>query len=321
MSARSRRLFPVLAVGLLLACDPGPPETLPPHAFAFGVFGDGPYHPWEQGRFRRVLDDVERGDVEWLIHVGDILWYPCSEEAYRERRAQLDGTSVAVVYTPGDNEWTDCHEERPGRYDPLDRLAALRRTFFADPYRSLGSAPMALVSQARDTAYAEFVENARWSRGGFVFATVHVVGSSNGLDPFVGRTPDHDAEVVRRTRAAVAWIRESFDVARGDSATGVVLALHAELGLPPAEPGRGYEDVVAELERQATRFDGAILLIHGDDHELTVNHPLTDSAGRTLQRFTRLETYGSPDIGWVRVVVDTLTGALTTEPRLMRGWW
>lgn len=321
MSARSWSLAPVALAGLLLGCDPGPPEPLPPHAFAFGVFGDGPYYVWEQGRFRRALQDMERWDVEWLIHVGDILWYPCSEAAYRERRDQLDGLDIPVVYTPGDNEWTDCHEERPGGHDPLDRLAVLRRTFFPDPSRSLGSVPLAVVSQARDTAFAEFVENVRWKRGGLVFATVHVVGSSNGMDPFEGRTPDHDAEVARRTRAAVAWIRETFVVARRDSAAGLVIALHAEMGLAPEQPDPVYGPIVAELQSQVSRFESPTVLIHGDNHELIVNHPLTDSAGRTLRRFTRLETYGSPDIGWVRVVVDTVTGAVTTEPRLMRGWW
>jgi hypothetical protein len=38
-----------------------------------------------------------------------------------------------------------------------------------------------------------------------------------------------------------------------------------------------------------------------------------------LENFTRLETFGSPDIGWVRVVVDTVAGRVVEfEPRLMR---
>ena len=305
------------------ACGAPAIEPLPPDSFAFGVFGDGPYFPWEQGQFRRVLDDVSRADVEWLIHVGDILWYPCSEAAYEDRLEQLNALAHPVVYTPGDNEWTDCHESRAGGYEPLDRLAVLRKLFFAEPDRSLGGGALELASQAEDSAFAEFPENARWVRGGFVFATIHLVGSSNGLDDFSGRSAAHDAEVERRTRAALAWLDEAFALARETGAKGVVLATHANVGLE-GEPGarRGFEPFVERLEEHVARFTGPVLLIHGDSHEQQVDQPLRDEGGRVYENFTRLETFGSPDIGWVRVVVDTVTGRITRyEPRQMRGWW
>jgi hypothetical protein len=56
-------------IGTVTACSP--PAPLPPDSFAFGVFGDGPYSPWEQGRFRRVLEEVSQADVAWLLHVGE----------------------------------------------------------------------------------------------------------------------------------------------------------------------------------------------------------------------------------------------------------
>lgn len=64
-----------------------------------------------------------------------------------------------------------------------------------------------------------------------------------------------------------------------------------------------------------------MLLIHGDTHEYTVDHPLRRAGtGEALENFTGLETYGSPDIGWVRVVVDSVAGRVVEfEPRLMRG--
>ena len=50
------------------------------------------------------------------------------------------------------------------------------------------------------------------------------------------------------------------------------------------------------------------------------------AAGRVSSRSraihsTRLETFGSPDIGWVRVVVDSVSGEFSFEPRIMRRWW
>ena len=318
-----------MAIALVVAAaacgGPPPLPPLPPNSFAFAVVGDAPYYPIEQGRFGRVLDDVERGDVAWLLHVGDFLWYPCSDEAYEERRRQLAALPRPVVYTPGDNEWADCWQEKPGRYPPLGRLASLRRIFFPAPGRSLGGRPMAVESQAADPAFAEFVENARWERGGFVFATLHVVGSGNAGAPFPGRGAADDAEAARRAEAAVAWLDRTFDVARARSAKGVVLALHANVGLERADSGRarrGYERLVARLEERVAVFPGSVLLVHGDSHVQRVDHPLADSAGRPYANFTRLETFGSPDVGWVRVTVDTVAGRIVRyEPRLVRGWW
>lgn len=295
---------------------------MPAGSFAFGVFGDGPYYFWEQGRFRKVLADVNRADLRWLLHVGDVLWYPCSEEEYRERLDALNTVRHSVVYTPGDNEWTDCHEERPGRYEPLDRLAVLRRVFFRDPGHSLGQRTMALASQAEDPAFAEFPENARWVYGGFVFATIHLVGSANGGAPFAGRTAAHDEEMARRTQAAVAWLDEAFALAQADSAQGVVIALHANIGIDVREPRTGYDRFVERLKQRVSAFPSPVLLVHGDSHTMRVDQPLLDEAGRPYPNFTRLETYGSPDIGWVRVVVDTVAGRFTAyDARLMRGWW
>ncbi len=317
----------VSVFGLAAACTPPPAEPPPADAFAFGVYGDGPYYFWENGRYRRLLADVAASDIEWFVHIGDILWTPCSDEAFRERRASLDALALPVVYTPGDNEWTDCHEAAPGGYDTLERLAALRRVFFDDPHTSLGGRPMQLLSQAATPDYADFPENARWSHGGFVFATVHIVGSANGTLIFEGRTPAHDAEVLRRTEAGVAWLDGTFAAARADSAEGVVIFAHGNVSLERggawgewgSEP---YEPFVTALEKQVAVFPGPVLFIHGDSHEQRVDQPLRDSAGVVHANFTRLETFGSPDIGWVRVVVDTLGGRfLEFEPRLMRGWF
>jgi hypothetical protein len=69
-------------------------------------------------------------------------------------------------------------------------------------------------------------------------------------------------------------------------------------------------------------FQGEVLLIHGDSHEFIVDHPLVDpQSGRTFANFTRLETFGSPDIGWIRVVVDSMRGRIVDyQPRSTSRW-
>jgi len=319
---RSIALFASIAA-ILLSCGARQSQPLPPDCFAFAVFGDGPYHTWEVGRFGHLIEEVNRADLQWFLHVGDIFRYPCSDQHYMSELATMKAIRHPVVYTPGDNEWTDCHEQADGGYRPLERLARLRHLFFTHPRRSLGAHPMPLDPQSANPAFAEFVENARWVRGGFVFATVHMVGSSNALKPFPGRGPADDAEVARRTEAALAWMDEAFALAKEQGMSGVVLAMH---GSPTPERiprvREGYAEFIDRLEDHVKAFPGEVLLIHGDSHQQRVDHPLRDrTTGETLTNFTRLETFGSPDIGWVRVVVDSVAGRIVSyEPHLMSKW-
>ena len=297
---------------------------LPPGSFAFGVFGDGPYRAWEMGRFQRVLEDANQADLQWFLHVGDILWYPCSNEVFGDRFYRLNQLRHPVIYTPGDNEWADCHEAIAGRYQPLDRLQHLRARFFPNPGTSFGGRAMVVTTQGQDSAFSAFVENVRWQFGGFLFATMHMVGSGNASRPFEGRTAADDAEVAARTQAAMAWMEETFRIAQSEGLKGVVLAIHGDPGLEdyPAEVYASYTTWVQRLEELVKGFEGQVLLIHGDSHELLTDHPLRDRVtGQPLSNFTRLETYGSPDIGWVRVVVDSVAGRFAAfEPRLVSRW-
>jgi hypothetical protein len=320
----SRFAVRLFVTGALAAgCGGSPPPEPPPLApgtFAFAVFGDGPYRSWENGRFERLIEDVNAADLAWFLHVGDVLWYPCSDDALLGRRRALETIRHPVVYTPGDNEWADCHDAVAGRFDPLERLRFLRRTFFADPRHSLGTPPLALESQSADPAWSEFVENARWRFGRFLFVTLHVVGSRNAEAPFEGRTEAHDAEAARRMAAALAWMDSAFAVAEADSLAGVVLAMHGDPHFDEAPADRGpYRALLERMETHAAAFPGPVLCIHGDTHEFTLDHPFRrPGTGDTLDNFTRLETFGSPDIGWVRVVVDSVAGRLVAfEPRRM----
>jgi hypothetical protein len=301
-----------------------PSPSLPAGTFAFAVFGDGPYRSWEVGRFRRLIKDVNQSDLAWLIHVGDIFWYPCSDENVQHSLAAMNSFQLPVVYTPGDNEWADCYEDIAGRYAPLERLRYLRRVFFADPEQSLGGHTMPVASQSSDSSFAEFVENQRWVRGGFVFATVHMVGSDNAGQAFVGRKHADDEATARRIAAALAWMDQAFAIANHDSLHGVVIAMHGSPGLQyHPKPRMGYEAFLDHLEAHVKQFGRPVLLIHGDGHTYRVDHPLRDRATyEPLPNFTRLETLGSPDIGWVRVVVDSVAGDFVAfEPRQMRRWW
>jgi hypothetical protein len=282
-----------------------PPTPNPQGSFAFAALGDAPYDASEERRFRLVLRDMDTHDLSWILHVGDIFESPCTDDHYRTALDRFNGLRHPVVYTPGDNEWTDCWLPGSGGFAPRERLTSLRKTFFADPRQSLGGRRVPLTSQADHLEFGEFVENVRWSHAGVTFATVHLLGSRNGLRPFPKRTAADDEEVQRRTKAAAAWLRESFAEATAAGAPAVVLAFHGTLGFgQPMEARRAYEPFAAALEEEVERFEKPVLAVHGDAHKLTVDHPLVRrTTGRRLGNFTRLEVPGSPDVGWVRVVV------------------
>ena len=294
---RARRITYAVVLAVLVAFvvlnrGPEPPSPNPPGTWAFAVVGDAPYYIWEELQFRLVRQALDANDLAFVVHVGDIFWRPCTDDHYREALGWLEALRHPVVYTPGDNETFDCWQEGAGSFDPQDRFAAVRRIFFADPTRSLGRTKMPLVSQG-----GEFVENARWTRDGLVFATLDMIGSKNGMKPFSARTPADDAASRRRTEAAVRWTREAFAEAVRTNAPAVVLAFHADALGSEGDYRQAYEPFITTLDDEAARFGRPVLVVHGDGHDYTIDHPLRAA------NLTRMEVPGSPLVGWVKVTV------------------
>jgi hypothetical protein len=296
-----------LVVVFLLTRGPEAPTPNPPGTFSFAVLGDAPYYMHEELQYSLVLQELDSNDLSLIIHVGDIFWRPCTDDHYREALDRLNGLRHPVIYTPGDNEWMDCWERGSGGFAPQERLDRIRQIFFADPTHSLGRSKLSLVSQAGREPFAEFVENARWVHQGIIFATVHIIGSLNGMKSFAGRTDADDAAAKRRTGAAVAWVRETFAEAKGLNASAVVLSFHANPAFEESidDPERQvFEPFIAAVEEGVEQFGRPVLVAHGDNHIYTVDQPLfrRTTPGR-LENLTRLQVPGSPNVGWVRVVV------------------
>jgi hypothetical protein len=318
-------LVVALVVFFLITRGPEEPTPNPPGTFSFAVMGDAPYYEWEALQYRLVLKSLNAHDLSWIIDVGDIFWKPCTDQRYQRTLNEFSGLRHPVIYTPGDNEWSDCWERESGGFAPLDRLDRIRKTFFQNPTRSLGDGSLSLVSQANSEPYREFVENARWVHEGMVFATVHIVGSANGMKSFPARTEADDIASRRRTEAAAAWVREAFAEARNLNASAVVLGFHGNAGLEGAEDPEWqahFEPFIMAVEEEAERFARPVLLAHGDGHIYTVDHPLVRrTTGVRLENVTRLQVPGSPEVGWVRVVVTPgAQNPFTFEQHVVPRW-
>ncbi len=281
--------------------------------FAFGVFGDTPYHLLEVPAVAQMLRDMDRAGMAFVVNVGDIkrATEPCSSEVLRERYALLDASPRPLIFTPGDNEWTDCHGEAAGAYDPRERLDALRALFFGDD-ESLGRTKLRLARQSDDHRFRPYRENARWIAGSIVFATFNVPGSNNNLGN--GTAPDAEtarrmsrnfAEHAARMSANFAWLAEAVALARQPAMRGLAVFAHGDPTFG-AEPGRGdgYEGWRQALRLHAASLGKPMLLIHGDGHRYRIDQPLTDPLTfDRLTNFTRVEVFGSPTVNWVRVDV------------------
>lgn len=282
-------------------------QPQPGPAFEFAAIGDQHYGPDGERRWPALQQSINQSGVTFVVHTGDIKSGStvCSNEMFDNRAASFNAFTMPMILTPGDNEWTDCHRENNGSFDPLERLRHLRRTFYPDN-RSLGQRKIALSQQSEDARYTTYIENSMWSSGNVLFATLHVVGSNNNL----GRNAENDREYEERQRANANWVRMIFSVARDAEFAGVVLVMQANPGfdgprVPVERLGTGFREIFSQLEDEAIVYDRPILLIHGDSHEFHVDKPLTGArSGRVIENVLRLEVPGSADIHWVRVRVD-----------------
>lgn len=143
--------------------------------FDIGLIGDFLYNAEQETQAENMLDELNGEDLAFITHDGDIKGgsTPCTDEIFDGELERFEGSENPLIYTPGDNDWTDCH--RTGD-DPNERLQQVRETFFTGG-ESFGGRTIELTRQGED-----YPENARWSYDGVTFATLHVVGSNNGLN-------------------------------------------------------------------------------------------------------------------------------------------
>lgn len=278
-------------------------------AFDFIALGDLPYGPdlLAGALYRRLIDRINGLGLRFAIHVGDFKdgTAACSDTEYQLQWQHFQRFAGALVYTPGDNDWLDCHRRGD---DPLERLQALRQRFFTGG-QSLGQRPIALERQPDSMpAHAAYRENQRWQHQGVVFATIHTVGPRNGFD---AASAGVRAEALQREAANSAWIADSFALAQRTGARALVLATQAETLVydQASMPRRGvlqpqFPALARTLLPLAETAPHPVLLVHGDAHQYTVDQPFENARGQPIANLWRLQVFGEPQVHAVRVRVQ-----------------
>ena len=305
VAATALALLPGTALAAQAADNAAPGQQKDGH-HSFAVIGDVPYGDAQVAAFPRWVDQINATpDLAFTIHVGDIKngSSRCTNEYFSMIRTQFDRFAMPLVYTPGDNEWTDCHRTNNGSYNPLERLSTIRSTFFPSPGRTLGT-DMAVASQTA----AGFPENVSFRSQGVDVATLHVVGSNDGLLPwpelgFSEPTAAQVAEETARMENAVAQVRSAFASARQRHDRAVALFVQADMFDPTYDvtwaDDSAFQPLVRELVAQSEAFDGEVYLFNGDSHVYNSDRPL--ASGSTWLDFYGVR--GSAD-NLERVTVD-----------------
>jgi len=313
-----RRPLLFLLLGLA-GCTAHIPPPLPSASIAglsFALIGDTPYSAFEASALDAMIEDMNREDLAFVIHVGDITsgQGPCSDEWLEARKRQFEKSRHPFILIPGDNEWVDCH--RSG-HDPMERLNKLRELFQSGD-RSLGKRTIELERQSG--RYAEYREHMRWIAADVLFVGLNVQGSNNNL----GRTSAMNAEHRARMAAVFAWLEDSAQLVERRGLAGMLVFAQAD----PDFEGRirrkgpdGFAEFRKELRDLALEFRKPILFVHGDSHLYKLDQPLADPAtGEPIGNFTRVIVFGSPFTRWIRAGIDPSSPQLfQVSPAQQRG--
>jgi hypothetical protein len=273
-----------------------------------GLFGDTSYSQRERDLLPELMAEMDSEDLAFVIHDGDIKsgGSVCSDEAFLDILGVFKSSRHPLIYVPGDNEWTDCHRRSNGSYDPLERLAKLRSLFYPDE-KTLGQRQFELTRQSRDPAFAAYRENVRWEAAGVVFVGLNLPGSDNNYDG-TQRGSGPSPEFLQRSPVIGLWLKLAFARARAIQAAGLMVVVQANPGFDAAAAGKsnpGYKDFLNQLRGETLGFAGQVVLVHGDSHHQQINQPLRDPLTQVaIANFTRVETYGSPRMGWIKTTVD-----------------
>ncbi len=306
--------------------------------YTIGLWGDMPYSNIQATvGVPNLIADMNQHHLAFSVHDGDLKTGNgapiCDDAMYLRGLGYLNALEAPAMFTPGDNDWTDCDRPNNGKFNSLERLTHERQVFFSTPFsfgqhrlrQHVQTDPLCLgvadpISLRKE--YMGCVENRRWTFGGVTYATLNVQGSCNNL---CGDGADTE-EYLARNRANIAWLEETFEEAAIRHSVAVMLISQADPGFSQSEfdaPQRnpitlaqtdgnpdGFQEFLLALRDKVIAFGKPVAYVHGDSHYFRIDKPLLDApGGRRLQNFTRIETFGdhaeagNTDVQWVKVLV------------------
>ncbi|MEH2308537.1 hypothetical protein [Nostoc sp.] len=322
--------------------------------YAIGLWGDMPYSDLQATTgVPNLIADMNAQNLAFTVHDGDlkagnstpgsVTPTTCSNELYTQALGYFNSLKAPAAFTPGDNDWTDCDRPSNGGFNSRERLDYQRQVFFSNKF-SLGQRRLVQEVQTTPlclgaTGAVPCVENRRWTVGRVTYATLNIQGSCNNL---CDTAPDPQEYAARNT-ADIAWMRETFQVAKTRNSAAVMFISQADPGwdltdgtrAPLRDPKTltetdgqpdGFKDFLLAFRDEVIAFRKPIAYVYGDSHYYRVDKPFLDAQGRRIENFTRVETFGdnaangTNDVNWVKVTVNPRSREVFSyQPQIVPG--
>jgi hypothetical protein len=327
----TRLLLPALSmlfVAALASSDDRDDRDDDHDRYAIGLWGDLPYSTLQATvGVPNLIADMNSQHLTFTAHNGDLKagGGECTDAVYAQSLSYFNSLRAPAVFTPGDNDWTDC--DRIAGYSSLAQLDKERALFFSNSF-TLGKRRLRQKVQTEPlclgvNGLVPCVENRRWTVDGVTYATLNVSGSCNNLCDVAPDAAEYEA----RNEANIAWLKETFAEARARRSAAVMLISQANPGFDQSDPARspsrdprtlaqtdgapdGFQEFLLALRAEVVAFVKPVAYVHGDSHYFRLDKPFLDSLGRRLENFTRVETFGNNqangnnDVQWLKVFVD-----------------
>jgi len=233
--------------------------------YAIGLWGDLPYSAEQAAVIPNLIADMNSQDLAFTAHDGDLRQGSgapdCADGSIYARGLQyFSALRAPAIFTPGDNDWTDCDRRSLGANgrNSLQELDGERALFFNTPYtlgrttflqdvqstpscKGFGTANSNVgsasdVSKPQTATYTDVpcVENRRWMVGRVMYATLDIQGSCNNLcDDY----PD-PVEYAARNAANIQWTKDTFTVALAQDCAAIMFITQADPGFDDTDAAR-----------------------------------------------------------------------------------
>jgi len=206
-----------------------------------------------------------------VMHLGDLKsgGDSCTNELLSEHKALLSQVQPGrVIYTPGDNDWTDCDRFFLFySYDELERLDYLSTLMFKTP-------PLLSENLASISTQPEQIENKLWINDRLAISTLHIVGTSNGrVEIIKSKKQNALKRVDRRDQLNLEWLIDIEKKANDFDA--IIIGFQADIyqknvlkALPCTSNSSDACDAFAmyrqAFQNLARRINKPVLISHGD---------------------------------------------------------
>ncbi len=238
-------------------------------AHRFAIIGHG-FTDGGEKRLKQALADNDNKDVAFMVVTGiKGAGEPCTDKLYQKRRELVDDARRPVVVLPAGSDWIECRNSA-GRTNAIERLNRIRELFYGEP-KTLGAQKLSVTRQSMSPRFRSYAENAHWSVGKVLYATVNMPANNNHYLNEAGRNSEYEDRLV----ANRFWLNRLFAIAKRDKLEAIVLfsegdvkALSQPTGLrallrSAVPENDGFAEPRRLILSLAQKFPGKVLLVDG----------------------------------------------------------